>query len=180
MFNKENNMYEGYIYQIYNPFNMKSYIGQTTRTINDRISKHKKRAKSHTMDSPVLYQDIRDYGFDKFDVYEIEKVFAKTLCELKMLLNEKEIHYIAYYNSIVPNGYNISKGGQEIGDSQKIYQFDEFGNMICEYESTQDIRLKTNFDTGSIIRSCREHRSMAHGYYWSFSDRLSDDYFRLC
>lgn len=33
MYNKETGMYEGYIYQIYNPFNMKSYIGQTTRTI---------------------------------------------------------------------------------------------------------------------------------------------------
>lgn len=176
MFNNDTNKYEGYIYQIYNPFNMKSYIGQTTRNINTRIIEHKKRAKSHTMDSPFLYQDIKDYGFDIFNVYEIDKVVADTLGELHTLLNEKEIYYISNYNSIYPNGYNISKGGHNIGEDIKIYQFDENGMLVCEYESIHDVSIKTNFDTSAILRACRENRFMAYGYFWCFTDYVPESY----
>lgn len=176
MFNKNANKYEGYIYQIYNPFNMKSYIGQTTRSINVRIAEHKKRAKSHTMDSPFLYQDIRNYGFDIFNVYEVEKIVADTLGELHALLNEKEIYYISNYNSIYPNGYNILKGGHDTGEANKIYQFDEDGKLVCEYESVHDVSIKTGFNTSAILKVCRGNRFMAYGYFWCFTDYVPELY----
>jgi len=62
MYNKETGMYEGYIYQIYNPFNMKSYIGQTTQTIKTRLSGHKSSSKVGVDDSYFLYTDARNFG----------------------------------------------------------------------------------------------------------------------
>ena len=39
-FNKETNMYEGFIYKIYNDVNSKIYIGQTTTSIKERWHGH--------------------------------------------------------------------------------------------------------------------------------------------
>lgn len=176
MFNKDTGKYEGFIYCIFNMFNQKRYIGQTTRTIDIRIKEHKKRVNENRMESPILYEDMKNYGFDIFDVYEVEKIVADTLSELRGKLNEKEIYYISYMNTMIPNGYNVLRGGHEISDEVKIYQFDERGNMICEYQSIHDVALKTDVDTNSVLRSCRENKSMAGGYYWCFSPTIPEEY----
>lgn len=48
---------------------------------------------------------IRKYGEENFEVEVVEEVE-------RTLLDSKEKYYIEYYNSLTPNGYNISKGGQ--------------------------------------------------------------------
>ncbi len=92
------------IYKIKNIENGKIYIGETTKTLNKRLSEHRKRIKAGY--KLPLYDDVRKYGFDSFVVEQIDT--AKTQNELYA----KEKKWIKHYSSIVPNGYNLTDGGK--------------------------------------------------------------------
>lgn len=94
-----------YIYKITNLLNNKLYIGKTTKTIKQRFKKHIMDAFSqkHPRNTKIC-NALRKYGVENFKIEEVCK------CETKEELNEREIYYIKYYNTI-DDGYNISKGG---------------------------------------------------------------------
>ena len=87
------------IYKITNNINNKIYIGQTTRTLEERIAEHKRKR------NPLISKAIKKYGIENFSIEIIDK--ASAINEL----NEKEFYYIKKYNSISPNGYNQCEGG---------------------------------------------------------------------
>lgn len=177
MYNEETGMYEGYIYQIYNPFNMKSYIGQTIVTIHKRFIKHKTTSRKHPSHSIYLYTDARDYGWDIFDVREIEKICRKSKEELVSVLNEKEIYYIKEYNALYPNGYNIAKGGNVLPntyDECVVYKFDLDKNLICSYDSMSEAARINNISQADISNCCNGKRVVTvGGFYWSKSPVLT-------
>lgn len=90
------------IYCITNKLNGKKYIGQSIN-VYERIKQHKREWKYPKRINP-LYRDIQEYGLENFEFKVIEK------CPI-YLLNSREEHYIALYNTIQPNGYNRNKGG---------------------------------------------------------------------
>lgn len=86
----------GYIY-IVKDFNDKMYIGQTSKT--------GKSFEDYFGSGKYIRRAIRKYG---------KNWFKKTVigeCYSKEELNKAEIESIKFFNSIVPNGYNISPGG---------------------------------------------------------------------
>lgn len=87
------------IYKITNKTNGKIYVGQTVRSLEERISEHKRKKKA------LISQAIKKYGINNFDVEVIDS--AKTIDDL----NKKEIQWINHYNSLTPNGYNQCEGG---------------------------------------------------------------------
>lgn len=90
------------IYIITNDINDKVYIGQTTKTLENRIMTH-----HNSMISGVnthIYNAMRKYGWDKFHFREI------ATAESQEDLDYLEQYYIAKYNS-VKNGYNMAFGG---------------------------------------------------------------------
>ena len=93
-------MIVGVIYLITNLLNGKKYVGQTTN-IKRRIQQHK---------CGELYIDkaIQKYGWKNFKVEVLEE------CYTVEQLNEREIFWIAELNSKVPNGYNLTDGGDGI------------------------------------------------------------------
>jgi hypothetical protein len=96
----------GFIYKIQFP-NGKHYIGITTTSLKQRQNQHKQCAKNG--DTKCLYNALRKYKIvDTFELIEIDT--ADTLEELC----EKEIRYIAEYNSYYMNGngYNMTYGGE--------------------------------------------------------------------
>ena len=177
MFNEETGMYEGYIYQIYNRFNMKSYIGQTAVSIHKRMINHKEKCKNHPSHSIYLYTDARDYGWDKFDVYEIEKIECSSKEELRICLNEKEMSYIKQYNSLYPEGYNISEGGDVLPntyDECMVYKFDLDKNLIASYESISEAARLNNLSQADISNCCNGIKVITvGGFYWSKSKVLT-------
>lgn len=88
------------IYKHTSPSN-KSYIGQTCRLIL--------REKEHCRavgDSPAFHNAILKYGWDNFTHEILEENL--TLEEA----NEREVYWIDFYNSLSPNGYNLTTGGK--------------------------------------------------------------------
>lgn len=87
------------IYKITNKINRKNYIGQTCRTLEERMKEH----LSHT--TQYIDKVLRKYGKDNFEISIIDN--AITIDEL----NEKEMYWISHFDSIKPNGYNLCIGG---------------------------------------------------------------------
>lgn len=95
----------GCIYCITNRINGMQYIGQTSKEyISARWADHKNSAKNHR-GNMILYDAIREYGVENF-------IFEVVLEDVPLSkLWDKEIEYIAKYNTLYPNGYNSTKGG---------------------------------------------------------------------
>lgn len=95
------------IYKIENKVNEKCYIGQSI-DIKRRWKDHRVAAYgcSEEYNYP-LYRAIRKYGLENFEFSILEKCLQKEL-------DVKEIFWIKEYNSILPNGYNQSLGGEGV------------------------------------------------------------------
>lgn len=97
-------MRTGSIYIIKNTVNKNVYIGQTTMTVHERFMTHMKPSAMKVKRNYKLYNAINKYGRDKFYFEILEENIPLSQ------LNEKEIRYIAHYDSF-NNGYNSTKGG---------------------------------------------------------------------
>ena len=90
----------GVVYKITNKLNGRSYVGKTTRSIEERFGEHARHKKF------LVDKAICKYGRENFLVEVIEE------CETIEQLNEREIFWIAELNTKVPNGYNLTDGGE--------------------------------------------------------------------
>lgn len=89
------------IYLITNIENKKQYVGITKFSIEERFSQHIKRGF-------LLTEAIQKYGEKKFLIELIEEV------ESAEKAYELEQYYIKQYDTKVPNGYNLTDGGDGI------------------------------------------------------------------
>ena len=94
----------GCVYKITNTVNGKCYIGLTVNTAEDRFKKHVSMIYSNGCSA--LYSAMSKYGVDNFTV--------NTLYESdnKNYLMEMEKHYVKELNTLSPNGYNLTTGGE--------------------------------------------------------------------
>ena len=176
-YNKKLNLYEGWIYQIYSDVDSKIYIGQTCVSIKTRWSQHIYRGKYDSNHTTYLYKAMNKYGIDMFHIKIIKTVYALTNEELLNLLNKLEIEYIQLYNSLVPNGYNLTIGGDNYGEAYKvpIDQYSKNGNLINSFNSIIDaashIRDERNIKTlpiSNIIKCCHGDYQQSMGYIWRY------------
>ena len=156
------------------------YIGQTISTLRKRWGQHCS-TKRGAMDMAIV-----KYGKENFTIKAIDK--AKSLEEL----NEKEIFWIKHYNTIAPNGYNLTVGGNSgkrtpetgrkiskavtgmfLGDksprSKKVYQFNAKGKLINEYNSTHEASRETGIFATAISAVCRGEHKYTKKYMWSYT-----------
>jgi group I intron endonuclease len=96
------------VYIVINKINNKKYIGYTTKTLHDRIKTHvlKAYSKSSKHYNYNFQRAIRKYSIDNFTWEVLCNCYSKKECI------EKEIEYIKKYNSVSPNGYNLTYGGE--------------------------------------------------------------------
>jgi group I intron endonuclease len=90
----------GYIYKITNKVDGKIYVGQTIQVLEDRWRQHKKIGSN----CRYLKRAFNKYGIDNFEFNLICICFDEDL-------DKYEIQYMEKYSSMVPNGYNLRKGG---------------------------------------------------------------------
>jgi len=92
------------IYIIKNTVNDKVYIGQAKNSA-ERWLKHLSAARKGY--PYVIDKAIQKYGFDKFYYQILESNITNY--------DEREQYWIDFYNSRVPNGYNVAIGGNSLG-----------------------------------------------------------------
>lgn len=90
----------GFIYKIINDINDKVYVGQTSRTIEERFAEHI-HAAFHGSEY-AIHRAIRKYGVEHFHLELIEETDA---------LEERERYWIRQYDSY-HSGYNLTLGGE--------------------------------------------------------------------
>ena len=128
------------IYKITKKSNGKSYIGQSN-DIERRFSEHKNKK-----DIPIELA-IQKYGINAFTYEVIEE------CSLD-ILDEREIYWIAYYNTYKGFGYNCSLGG---------------GNNRGENNG----RTKLTNEDVAYIRECYDLHFRRKEVYEQFKDKIS-------
>lgn len=106
----------GIIYMIKNNKNDKRYIGQTTQDVQKRFRQHLEAAylKNRPTYNFCLARAIRKYGIDSFQIGILAEVPDDDL-------DLVEAHYIDMYNTLAPNGYNMSPGFNNTQESQKFF-----------------------------------------------------------
>lgn len=164
--------------------NGKQYVGQTSRTLEQRWREHCSSGSGCT----YLHNAIVKYGKENFKVEQIDIALDQEE------LDYKEQQYIRCYNTLVPNGYNLETGGNggkhlseitcykisenhadvsgelnpmygvkrpEVGELNKklkgkaVNQFTIDGIFIAQYPTLREAERVTGVDNSWISGCCR-------------------------
>ncbi len=131
------------IYKITNKLNGKIYIGQSVNPYR-RFAAHCSRAKTGEDNYPI-HSAIKKYGKENFEL---------EILEWTEDYNEREKMLIKEYNSKVPNGYNLTDGGEDpphkCGEEHptSIVSNEELNMIICLLKYTD----MTTFEIGSFFK----------------------------
>lgn len=141
----------GVIYKIENKDTHKVYIGLTINDLESRIYQHSKSYKSY------ISKAINKHGIHSFDVSIIDGADNITT------LRNKEKHWIQHYNCKVPNGYNLTDGGE--GVCGYIYSEEQRKQMSkrCSGENNPNYGKKHSEETLSLISKALKGREIGLG-----------------
>lgn len=135
-------------------------IYKTTNNINGKIyiGKNKTNNKNYLGSGIVLKQAIKKYGKENFSKEILEE------CDTFQLLNEREIYWILFYNSIDPKiGYNRSKGGD--GTSGIIPEtIEKIANKNRGKKRTQESKDKISKASKNIPKSEKHKASLSKAW----------------
>ena len=92
----------GCIYFLTNLITLMCYVGQSVN-FKQRMKDHK---NGKDIDSSYVERSIRKHGWHNFKV----EILIDNIPE--EALNNLEIYYIAFYNTMCPYGYNLTRGGE--------------------------------------------------------------------
>ncbi len=135
----------GIIYKVTNLTNGMIYIGQTVSKLHRRRWSHESKARLGKSNM-LLPRAIYKYGADNFKWEVLEECFSKDE------MDEMEFHYIKQYNTLAPNGYNLTLGGEGCYG----FRFD------IEFKKTMNYFRKGT----KLSKDCIEKRSLLQSHDW--------------
>lgn len=139
------------VYRIINKVNGKMYIGQTTKTLEQRMYQHKQKLKSGSKFR--IYEAMREYGWDNFEAEVLEYV------DTKEQLDVREIYYINKYNTI-DDGYNLAPGGNiNIMDSKEIAEYHDAVMRTPKVRAKISKSMKAYCAKNGVSEAHRKHLS---------------------
>ena len=178
MFNKKDNLYHGYIYRVTNNINNKVYIGQTSTSIEKRWTQHKSAARTAKNNKIIFYNAINKYGEDNFTIDVIYEVSCITKDELIDELNDLEIYYISIYNSLIPNGYNLTSGGNNcsVRNMKSVTSYFYDGTKDMTFDSANEGAIYYHADSSHILQCCNGNAQSCKSRIWRYSDDPFDKF----
>ena len=114
-------------------------------TVHERFMVHMKPSTEKQKRNYKLYSAIRKYGRDKFFVETLEENIPISS------LNEREIEYIAKYDSF-KNGYNSSPGGDG-RVLNKVNNEDELLRLAKSGIQASEIAARFNVNKATVFRT---------------------------
>jgi group I intron endonuclease len=112
------------IYLVTNKVNGKQYVGQTVQTLKKRWGSHGSDAKRGRGPHALVHALIK-YGKENLSIHTLK------VCKTKSELNTTEKFFIKKLKTKVPNGYNITDGGDgTVGVPYTQAQFKKFKKTI--------------------------------------------------
>ncbi len=116
------------VYKITNNLTQEIYIGYTSKSLQIRFYQHSNSAK-------LIGRKIREYGVENFDIALLESYDDKKLAL------SREIYFIEHLNSIYPNGYNITKGGNP-GRQENLEKLKERLYLLKKFSKNSENQIK--------------------------------------
>lgn len=160
----------GIIYIIVNKVNGKVYIGQTRKSLSERMRHHFSEWETCTK----LKEAIRLFGKENFIYNVLEMVHYSKL-------NEVEVKYIKQYNSI-ENGYNVKNGNTEFR-GRTIHSLKSIEkDVIKDYNdnmSIQDISEKYSIAITSIYNVLNRNNIKRNYNKGGFNSKAKIDFSKL-
>lgn len=142
-------MRKGRIYKITNNVNGKLYIGQTIYPLSYRYTNHLSDARNGR--GYAMASAIRKYGQDNFSIELVEE------CD-ENLLNDLEVKYIKQYNSMTPNGYNLTHGGDDCWNRREAFNHEEVISKFYELKSAVKVARFYKTDIPKITDILKENK----------------------
>jgi len=155
----------GIIYKVTNSVNNKIYIGQTVKNLNERRNAHYYKARHENLNTHFL-NALNKYPEEVFIWEEIDE--AKNREEL----DNKEIYWINYYNSI-ENGYNTRAGGETRKEDDKFAEacgsspfllYTAKGEYVGEFVNKRDVERKYGVNHSDITQMIKNNKGSSGGY----------------
>lgn len=140
------------IYVLINKDTGKKYVGKTNN-LNRRICEHIRQSSCQ-----YLYNAIQKYGIDRFEIVVIERNLSEDDAF------KQENHYIKLYNSLAPDGYNLTDetflGRVPSDDTREKMSVSRQGHRFNKLQSSKFIGVKVDKNTYScsIDKSGRSYR----------------------
>lgn len=140
----------GYIYYCKNLINNKGYVGQTTRTLEERKREHLKHLESEKV---IFHAAIEKYGKENFEWTILGEYLNEDLDKYEEYwIKEKNTHYQYGY------GYNMNYGGAINSGSEKnskrVKSIDLKTKEEKIYKSIHEAARQLNIDVAHISRIC--------------------------
>ncbi len=152
-----NNIYTVYYHTF--PDN-KIYVGITKLNVKDRW------LNGRGYQGQEVYAPIIKYGWEniKHDIY-VSKVSEEEAREIERSL-------ILEWNTLIPNGWNVSDGGYYNNAdifNKEVSQYDIKGNLIKTFSSQREASYAMiNKYSTSICMACKRKIILAFGYQWRY------------
>ena len=184
-YNKETEMYEGFIYKITNIINDHFYIGQTRTTVEERFYHHKKDCSKSRYQKYGLYKAFKKYGVDNFSIITLEMHQAPTIQELSKILNEREKCLILENRKLYGKSflYNHSNGGDCDGcatENVPVIQYNYRCEEVNRFNSIIDAKRSTGASDISSVVNKKPQNLSSGGYIWrKQDDPLTDEEVRF-
>lgn len=182
----EKDKVNGQIYKMTSTKTNKCYVGQTRSHkknnnkyrpfgYNGRFNDHISEAICNTKKNQCVYLNnaIRKYGKESFVIKLIET------CELD-IMDERETYYIKENNSLFPNGYNLTKGGQNFSDTKvennkDLQEFKKRGRDFGYKHKKQTLeKMKNYYDNVDEEMIEKKKETMSNSISKHFSEKRAE------
>ncbi len=155
------------IYQILNKVTGKSYIGKS-KNYKKRFTIHLKHAARKV--NRRLYDSMNYHGVEHFGLILLEDLGE---CSIKHA-NEREMYWIYKIDSLMPNGYNMTTGGDG-GDTLELWS-EESKRLLWKKQSEKRTGIKFTEDRKRNLSNATKGRVISDNQKLSISKTLKDRY----
>lgn len=151
------------IYCFVNQINNKKYVGQSI-DLNRRL-------KEHWNHCGIAHNSAIDLALEKYG-HEIFTTEILELCKPEEL-NDREAYWIETLNTISPNGYNLTKGGDYtfvLSNCKQVSCYDIEGNRIKTFSSINEACREYGLVDNVISFCCQEKKGYKScgGMIWRY------------